>query len=280
MKSGHVQFSWLLAVTLTVVLGCSGKESVRSVAPKGTSIVNGVPVPPSDEISRSTVALYIDLPESEDVVFFCTGTVVSPTRILSAAHCFVDMAAELNISVDEITRHVTIGFGINMAKNMTSEGVRFVPVASVKVHPEYGVNGFDPGVANPDVSVITLQSQVPASAHVVPLLADKAQLAIGTQLTLAGFGATSVVPFPTDATSMNKVDVTVDNVAVNPLQFGYATTEGRSACFGDSGGPAYLRGADGRLYVAGVTSWGDEHCAELGVYTSVPSLATWISEQL
>jgi secreted trypsin-like serine protease len=55
---------------------------------------------------------------------------------------------------------------------------------------------------------------------------------------------------------------------------------GKSACFADSGGPAYFLTEDGNYVIGGITSWGDGYCAKMGAYTSVPAFAEFILETM
>jgi secreted trypsin-like serine protease len=52
--------------------------------------------------------------------------------------------------------------------------------------------------------------------------------------------------------------------------------DSKSACFADSGGPAYFEIQPGEFVVGGVTSWGDGFCAKIGAYTSVPAFSDFI----
>jgi MYXO-CTERM domain-containing protein len=56
--------------------------------------------------------------------------------------------------------------------------------------------------------------------------------------------------------------------------FGYDQQPG-GPCSGDSGGPSYIL-RDGVEYVAGVTSYGDQECAQYGASTTADRFAGWI----
>ena len=61
-----------------------------------------------------------------------------------------------------------------------------------------------------------------------------------------------------------------------------AGSQGRDACWGDSGGPLAVMGQDGSFRQIGVVSWGNG-CGTPGypgVYTRVSSLLAWIQDRI
>lgn len=269
-----------LAAVLVLTAACSSKDQGTYFNTAGAdNIVNGTPVETADPIASSTVDLYYVAPNGTKIMNFCSGTVIGEDTILSAAHCFVDASVALKITVDELAARTRVGFGTDIVTKQDDSRISFIAVHHVTVNPDYKMDNLDNaenGEALYDMSVLHLAAALPAGVKVVPMLADAAQIQVGTKLTLAGFGVVRGGFFPTPAKRLMKTDVTIENAALNPTQFRYQSIDGKSACSGDSGGPAFLIGADGGLTVAGVTSWGDGNCEKFGVYTSVPSMLAWI----
>ena len=63
---------------------------------------------------------------------------------------------------------------------------------------------------------------------------------------------------------------------VKELEFGEKAY--KSACMGDSGGPAFVR-RNNKLVLVGVTSRGSSRCDSTGIYTDVRYFGDWISRQ-
>ncbi len=164
----------------------------------------------------------------------CSGALVAPDVVLTAAHC-------LEGQTTGITDSVLIGSSV-------AAGGALVAVAGAVVHPSY-----DPAALSNDLALLVLSS--PASASPLPLLTptNAASLA-GAQVRIVGFGSTAADAG--DYGQKRSGTATVSSVAATTLDL---AADPSQLCFGDSGGPALLT-VSGTEYVAGVTSHGDTAC--------------------
>jgi V8-like Glu-specific endopeptidase len=247
-------------------------------------IVNGEPVADEDPVAKSTVALYLaDKEQTGSVRNICTGTLIAKNIVISAAHCFKDVAELfLKIPLDELIQRMRIGFGTQIVKSESDSRVTFIKIKKVILHPDYVSNMVKQAkrIPMPDLSLIQLESDAPDSA--IPTLLGLNMSNIiqkGTPLTLAGYGLTSGEE-QTQAKQLMKVDVNIYNPALTSAQFSYNVVDEKTACMGDSGGPAYYKTDKGSMVVVGVTSWGDNTCTSIGVYTNIPAFSDFISSTI
>lgn len=271
------------------LLHCAQKTDEKTIADikqigESEGIINGVAVSYTQDIGKSTVALYflVGGPNNTGkVASFCTGTLIAKNIVLSAAHCFADASESLGVSVEEFARYVRVGFGLTVASNISDPNVEFHKLKAVKIHPEYTANSVDTATSKPmdDLSLIKFEGNAPATARTAKLVEDSSILKKGTKIILAGFGLVDAFN-QTMAKRLMYTTVNIFNPAITPAQFTYVVKGGRSACSGDSGGPAYLPSKNGEINLVGVTSWGDNYCEELGAYTSVPRFASWIQQSV
>ncbi|AXI81598.1 serine protease [Peterkaempfera bronchialis] len=210
---------------------------------------------------------------------FCGGALVTPTKVVTAAHCFYDETTGLPTERPEL--RVILG-----RTDITGdEGVE-VPVQGVWVDPGYS---FQTNVR--DVAVVTLAEP----QHGNPVVAlvgqgEKALYRAGVKGTVYGWGDT--VGTGRYASQLHSVQVPILDNAVCAADYpgGPAgrfdastmfcageSNGGRDACQGDSGGPMVV---NGRL--VGLVSWGTG-CAEQkhpGVYTRLAALVDAVRRQL
>ncbi|MEX2980876.1 trypsin-like serine protease [Streptomyces sp. C36] len=207
---------------------------------------------------------YAMLLETPDGRQSCGGTLVAPTKVLTAAHCVLDDASGL--------LDLTVIGGRTDVKS-TKGTVRHT--ASVKVHPK-----FDRGSLRYDAAVITLSAPMPYATLPVAGPKDSALYAFGKSAKTVGWGLTAT---GTLATRLKSAVLTLgplkgcepftdpgDSDATRVCGTPTAGTRD-SVCRGDSGGPLVAGGK-----VIGVVSTGNKFCDDtypVSVYTKVGAVA-------
>lgn len=206
--------------------------------------------------------------------WFCSGVLVHPRVVVTAAHC-----------AESIRRVYLDGRSINLVGAVGE----VVPVERVFVHPDYD----DTRVPSHDIAVVLLAH----AAQTAPVgVAAQSEVDAEDNVTLVGFGyehPTENVGFGTK----RKVDVPLTGTtgltpaeitALEQLHGFDARYEvhagrkmlGKDSCNGDSGGPAYIVGAQMGRKVAAVTSRAafssELRCGDGGLYTRIAPYQAWI----
>lgn len=173
----------------------------------------------------------------------CTGTLVGEKTVVTAAHCLVGVTAS----------KMRFVIGSDIVKPQYS-----LRVESTKYHPKYD----DRNIVN-DIGFVTLTQEAPIE-HMV-LLDKMDESFVGQNLFFVGYGVDNAYT-NSGAGKKRAVWMTVSSVSNTTFRYDDA---GRNTCYGDSGGPAFVRDSAGNYLVAGVTSYGDYYCTSYGVDTKV-----------
>jgi len=215
-------------------------------------------------------ANYPDAASVQGTGGYCTGTLIAPKVVLTAAHCVCSAVNE------------RVVFGLDIEK----------PDQTIKVSRSVAMNACGKKLGGSDVALLFLD-RPPGNIAPRPL-AGAALLAKMVDLTAVGFGLTEsgdsgkklMVNLPVASATCNETyDGEPDSAYYGCVQ-GVELVAGmqnlkKDTCRGDSGGPLYLKTSSGELLVAttsrGVQSSPTTDCGDGGIYELLQgNILDWI----
>jgi V8-like Glu-specific endopeptidase len=235
--------------TLLIALGLAAPLAVAAPA---SAITYGSP---DGDTHPQVAALIADHAYSDGTWAYCTGTLISPTVLVTAAHCG-----------DPGQTSATVSFSSSYKPGDRTYGGDYVP------DPQYSGSQSDPH----DIAVVVFAKAIPnivparlPSAGLLDRLKAEGSLQT-TAFTSVGYGSLAPVNGPGGKTyvytdTRNQASGSFNSLTNAWLRLSQNPSTGNGGtCYGDSGGPNFLGGADSDL-LAATTITGDTACRSTNV---------------
>jgi hypothetical protein len=227
----------------------------------------------------SSYAVYIQASTGGSTFISCSGSVIAPTVILTAAHCVFNKATGAVLPASAIS--VSSG-SVNRPPSSPAPPVN---VTLVRPDPYY-----NPLTFQADAALLVLNAPTSATPVQLATTANGALYAPGTLATFVGWGETTAdVPSsaPTQLQS-GTVPILANATCQASVEFhpGYTLCTGGSGyrpatCHGDSGGPLVVATASGPVQI-GITSYGSAVGCGIApdYFLRVSSVQSWIASAM
>ncbi|MBC7371935.1 MAG: trypsin-like serine protease [Bdellovibrionaceae bacterium] len=298
-----ISFPVLFAALATFAVACApvSKDTVQNG--NGTGIIGGTNVVEGSDLHKSIVGIY-DIKRNA----LCTGSLIRDNVVMTAAHCIGKVA----------TDHL-IFFAADMEatfKLSETNKEAFLKIvrrgAKTVQNAEWGKKHTGKQAWG-DIALIQFGGKAPEGFKPATMLANSSALVAGASVVLAGYGVdndvlTDVKPSNDpefkkgmdsgkifcDDTDMSKAKCYAEDVKgegtlrttdvviednFNATEIALNQKNGKAACEGDSGGPAYIKvGNEYQLW--GVTSRGTRGCNGYVLYTNAVALNQWVTDEV
>lgn len=270
MKLGKFFLKNVIGFLILIMLGACApstkfqeEQNLQSSHLSGApGIIGGQEVSPDESPAQTSVIVYDPIGKA-----LCTGSLLGGNMVLTAAHC-----------LGSDPRKLLVVFAMNIGK-ASKEMAR--SVVGAIAHPLWKTNKDKPK-DNGDLAIIKYQGVTPTGYRAATLLPSASPLKNKSLVLLAGYGISDGIK-KTGSGLLRQVMTTISNAQFSATEIQIEQRQGRGACHGDSGGPAYVI-SNGVYYLWGITSRGNQdgkdQCNMFSIYTNLLPHYKWMQDSV
>ncbi len=307
---GGLWFSWrslcltaLMALMALVNVACGDELEFSQLPAARSSILNGTLAQASDfpAVGAILISASLEIGERKTIASgsFCTGTLIEPDVVLTAAHCIDEEVFSRLIrrqfGDEAIVVELNFYFSLTLdVSNYRGLGVelelppRTYVAAHLVSHEGFSLSAFENTALglgeNNDIGLIYLGEVVEdVEPSILMRPEDSDLLVVGTSVSIAGYGQSEYEL--EDSLGVKYWAATeINEVGYTEMQIGRRSPLPQK-CRGDSGGPTSMYFEDG-LYpawrVVGITShaYSRDDCSVGGVDTRVDRYWDWLASTM
>lgn len=258
--------AWLVIVLIT---DCFFLSTVEARTPR---IVGGTSI-----TGEQQQVVSLQYTSGNGIYHFCGASVIAPRWLLTAAHCI--NANGIDANRDGLLDQAIAAFVGQSDLALSHQAKHRVDVAAIVIHP-----AFDAYTLANDIALLYLAEPLTTAPMLIGSEAISTLAEAGSQYRVLGWGATDEAGelFPTLLQQIELEHATCQYNDVPQHVFCAGGIRLQDACFGDSGGPAYVL-QQGQWLQYGIVSFGAAGSCGVAraptAFTFVPHFSPWITHQ-
>ena len=213
----------LLLLSFTL-LGCAREKDTQLATLQNgkiaAGIVGGQLLEKAEPLSKYVVMIYSE--NDEGISQTCTGTIISTSAILTAAHC-----------VTKNIKRMSAFFSTNPFQDNNLESL---VLTRVTIHEKYLIKN---ELGRNDLAILYFSGGLPEGAAIAKIAPRGIWQLKLTVLKALGFGQTGGGDeLANTSGTLRKVNISIPKVNLNLPEFEVIQEDAKGVCHGDSGGPA------------------------------------------